>query len=248
MGYESEASRLLIGQITAPEDAAAFMEVGREAFGLDAADAVFTPRLLLAARRNGGVAIGAWVDGEPAAFVFGFCGYAADVGFYHYSQVAAVQRRFQGHGVGRRLKYAQADQARALGLRLMRWYFDPMRSRNAHFNLNVLGVVVRSMEPNIFGPELHGRDTGYPSHRLVAEWDLTAGQRKPPVEVATEMATVAVPQDWDDYRTRRGDSAARALLDQTCTDLEKAFSAGLQAVELRRRNAEWSEYVLVRYS
>lgn len=189
MADESAMGRLRIDDITDPGDAATFMELGRDVFGLRPSEPIFTPRLLLAARHNGGAAIGAWLNDEPAGFVLGFCGHADDVGFYHYSQVTAVGRRFQNAGVGRRLKLAQAEQARARGLRRMRWYFDPMRSRNAHFNLNVLGARVRVVLPNLFGLERHGRDEGLPSHRLVADWDLSPGATRPDHDALDEAAT-----------------------------------------------------------
>ncbi|GLY91080.1 GNAT family N-acetyltransferase [Actinoallomurus iriomotensis] len=246
MADESAIDRLRIGDITDPGDAAAFMDLSREVFGMDSADPVFTPRLLLAAGRNGGAAIGAWLDDEPVGFALGFCGHADDVGFYHYSQVSAVARRFQNLGVGRRLKLAQAEQARARGLRRMRWYFDPMRSRNAHFNLNVLGARVRVVLPNLFGLEQHGRDKGFASHRLVADWDLSLDARRADGDAPAEAATVRVPRDWDGYRARQGDAAARRLLQNTCSELETAFAAGLCAVALRDRDVDWSEYVMVR--
>jgi predicted GNAT superfamily acetyltransferase len=197
-------------------------------------------RLLRAIERNGGVTLGAWVDGQPAGFAFGFVAHAPGVGFYHYSQVAAVDDRFQGRGVGRALKLAQREKVRAQGLARMRWYFDPMRSRNAHFNLDVLGADAVALERNLFGPGT-GRDRGFHTHRLVAEWALDAGPA--PAAGGEAVARVAVPEDWEAFRAARPDEA-RERSDRVAAAFEDAFRRGLRAVGLRRTGDGDVEYLL----
>ena len=54
----------------------------------------------------------------------------------------AVAKDYQNKGVGARLKWAQRERALAKGGKLIKWTWDPMQARNAHFNLNRLGVTV----------------------------------------------------------------------------------------------------------
>ena len=199
-------------------------------------------RLLRAVQRNGGVALGAWVGEQPAGFVFGFVGHAPGVGFYHYSQVAAIDDRFQGRGLGRALKLAQRDQVLAQGLTRMRWYFDPMRARNAHFNLEVLGADAVALERDLYGPGT-GRDRGFGTHRLVAEWALDRGPRDSMAQPGHGEAAVAIPQDWDGLRSAEPE-AARARAEAVAAALEQGFARGLRVVGLRKAGAGTAEYVL----
>jgi predicted GNAT superfamily acetyltransferase len=130
------------------------------------------PRLLSALVRNGGSAVGL-VEGERlVAFAYGVHAHDAD-GDYHYSQSAAVAPDHQGLGLGRRLKQAQADVVRTGGVTTMRWAYDPVLGRNAHFNLDVLGARARwFVDDFYFRP---GTD------RVVVEWDLRGPPRPAPV-------------------------------------------------------------------
>lgn len=137
----------------------------REVFGYtDPAHGV-NPRLLSALAANGGSVVGVLTEaGHVVAFGYGFPGVDDDGNWYHYSQAAVVAPHAQGHGLGRRLKREQARIALAHGARHMRWAYDPVLGRNAHFNLDVLGARGRWFHPDFYGP---GTD------RLVVEWDLT---------------------------------------------------------------------------
>src|SRR5260370_13621384 len=42
---------------------------------------------------------------------------------------------------------------RSEGRKFIKWTFEPMRGRNAHFNLNRLGVVVRDYAVNFYGTD-----------------------------------------------------------------------------------------------
>src|SRR5213078_3727185 len=76
--------------------------------------------------------------------------------------------------------WAQRERARAEGRDYIKWTFEPMRARNAHFNLNRLGVVVREYAVNFYGtdystdPAEKGSVSGLDSERLFASWDLKA--------------------------------------------------------------------------
>ncbi|WP_136025765.1 MULTISPECIES: GNAT family N-acetyltransferase [unclassified Microbacterium] len=123
--------------------------------------------LLTALARNGGSAVGAFADdGGLIGFAYGFAGCDASGTHFHYSQAAAVDAAQQGRGVGQALKLAQRDVALRWGQQSMRWTFDPLLARNAHFNLSSLGAVGIAFERDYYARP----DTD----RLVVSWDLTA--------------------------------------------------------------------------
>ena len=237
------AGELVVGPATDARDLAAFVEVYRETFHLPPTDPGINYRLLTGIQRNGGAVIGAWVGGRPVGFVFGFLGHDPRVGYYHYSQAAAVLDGYQGLGIGRRLKLAQRDYVRAQGVTRMRWYFDPLRARNAHFNLNVLGADAVRFERDLFGPAGSGRDEGLATHRLVADWPLDPDPAAGPSTVDDMAPTIAVPADWEGYRQRHGPVAARAMQDRVAEEFGAAFAAGLRAVALRP-DGDSARYVL----
>jgi predicted GNAT superfamily acetyltransferase len=93
--------------------------------------------MLLAVARNGGVALGAFAGDEMIGFVFGFLGAGSRFGpeapaavrLKHHSHMLAVLPEWRDKGVGYALKLAQREAARAQGLRLMTWTYDPLESR-----------------------------------------------------------------------------------------------------------------------
>lgn len=122
--------------------------------------------LLTSLARNGGSAVGAYSpEGDLIGFAYGFAGSDEQGATYHFSQAAAVDPAHQGRGVGKTLKLAQRDVALGWGQRSMRWTFDPILSRNAHFNLSSLGAVGIAFVPDYYARP--GTD------RLVVAWDLT---------------------------------------------------------------------------
>lgn len=132
------------------------------------------PLLLKALVANGGTAVAATADhARLIGFAYGFPGRIVNQSFA-YSQAIFVDPAYQGVGLGRRLKLAQRDQALRLGFDTMRWAFDPMLARNAHFNLEVLGARGVGAMSAYYGSV--GTD------RLILEWDLTTENMSRPAE------------------------------------------------------------------
>lgn len=142
--------------------------------------------LLTALARNGGSAVGAFAeDGALIGFAYGFAGWEGHGEVFHYSQAAAVDASYQGRGVGRALKQAQRSVALRWGQRSMRWTFDPLLVRNAHFNLNALGAVGIAFERDYYARP----DTD----RLVVAWDLIDDR---PVHRPGSTAPTLGREDW----------------------------------------------------
>ncbi|QAY73504.1 GNAT family N-acetyltransferase [Agromyces protaetiae] len=136
----------------------------REVFAYADTDHSVNPKLLQGLVDNGGTALGVFTaDGRALGFCYGFSAIDAS-GLYHYSQATVIAASEQGRGLGRALKHAQADAARALGARSMRWTYDPALTRNAHFNLDVLGGVGIRFRHDYYGEP--GTD------RVVVDWPL----------------------------------------------------------------------------
>src|SRR5215218_6833547 len=180
------------------------VQLQREAFGLP--DLELSPRRhLIVSRRAGGWTLGAFAGDRMVGFVHHLAAvHGSEISVY--SHVMAVAKDYQNKGVGARLKWAQRQRALGEGRAFIKWTWDPMRARNAHFNLNRLGATVDTYAENFYGidyddPALTER-TGLPSDRLFATWNLNsprvvalAAGAAAPVE-AKPVMTVAIPAEW----------------------------------------------------
>ncbi|MCB1024523.1 MAG: GNAT family N-acetyltransferase [Acidobacteria bacterium] len=99
-------------------------------------------RHLIVTRHAGGFTLGAY-DGEKlVGFVLSLAAYMQNEKMI-YSHMAAIDPEYQNYGIGARLKWAQRERALIDGVRFIKWTFQPLRARNAFFNLEKLGAVVR---------------------------------------------------------------------------------------------------------
>ena len=121
---------------------------------------------------TGAILLGALVDGRVAGYVYSF---PADFGQgrTQHSHHLAVLPVYQGLGLGKKLKWAQRDEALKRGIELLTWTYDPMKARNANLNLHTLGAVGSTYLRNFYGetPTLR-LDDGVPTDRLLLEWRI----------------------------------------------------------------------------
>ena len=224
----------------------------REAFGLP--DLELSPRRhLIVARSAGGFTLGAFAGERMVGYVLNQIAVrrSHETGAEEtcgYSHMMAVAKEYQNRGVGARLKWAQRARVVAEGRRFIHWTWDPAQSRNAHFNLNRLGVVVRRYAVNYYGTDYStvtgkfGEPLGLDSDRLVAEWELDS----PRVEALARgeshgprgepEASVAIPTNWGAL-VREDPAAARAELLRVRAEFHAAFAAGLVCAGFERDDA-----------
>lgn len=174
------------------------VDLYRRVFEIGPKEEAVTPRLLSALGGHSGLVIGAYPEQDPdrpVGFAYSFLSRDEQTDtLYQYSQVAVVEPELQGRGLGRALKMGQRRACLAMGIGVMRWAFDPLRARNARFNTDVLGGVVRTFVPDFYGDATAGRDRGFATDRLIVDWELmdervlarAAGGRVEPAAVRAE--------------------------------------------------------------
>lgn len=238
------ADEPVVVALRSQSDLAEASELYRRVFGyVDPATAINT-RLLGSMVRYGGVALGAR-EGSGRMIAFGYGWTGLDHGRpFHYSQAVVIDPAWQSRGLGRRIKLAQRDLVLAEGITEMRWSFDPMLGRNAHFNLDVLGAVGHETVSGLFGP---GED------RLVVGWDLTGGRFGLPASIpglaAEEVPADAEPGDLVEVAPRRWVQVVPAIR-RPDPELGASVTAALMAdhrvpVSARRIDADRTGYLLV---
>jgi len=237
------ADEVVIRECTTMEEFDACVRLQREVFGLP--DLELSPRRhLIVARTAGGFTLGAFVGVELVGFALQQIA-LHDGRLSGYSHMAAVDERYQSRGIGARLKWAQRERTLREGRDFIKWTFDPMRARNAHFNLNRLGAVIRTYAANYYGTDyhaiagLHGEAYGLASDRLFAAWELSSprveafARGEQPQPASDPAASVEIPPDWG--ALMRDDAArAREELARVRTEFQQHFAAGLVCAGFER--------------
>ena len=193
-------------------------------WGWDDAD-LLPFRMFVVATKIGGQALGVYRDGSMIAFCVSIPGVKPDGKVYLHSHMLGVLPEYRNAGLGRQLKLRQRDDALARGIDLIEWTFDPLELKNAYFNIERLGAIVRRYVRNQYGistSRLHG---GIPTDRCVAEWWI----RKAPQQIPVSER-IDVPDEIEAARAQQAEIAAR---------FEDCFGRGLAVIGM-----EGSSYLL----
>jgi len=194
-----QPDNLEIRQLDQLEEFAAVVRLQREIWGYDDVE-LLPQRLFVVADKIGGQVLGAFANNKMVAFCLGIPGLKAGGKYYIHSHMLGVLPEYRNTGVGRRLKLEQRMWALNHDVDLIEWTFDPLQIKNAFFNIERLGVIVRRYVHNQYGTStsvLHG---SLPTDRLVPEWWI----RSPRVEAMisgksfdrpTAEARIAIPSN-----------------------------------------------------
>ena len=243
-----------IRQVRSIEEYDACVRLQREVFGLP--DLEISPRRhLIVSEQAGGWTLGAFADGKLVGFVHHLAAVHENE-IFGYSHMMAVTAEFQNQGVGTRLKWAQRERALREGRTFIKWTFEPVRARNAHFNLNRLGVVVKAYAVNFYGTDYATNPTerasgplGLDSDRLFASWEL----RSPRVEaladgreysVGQPEVTIEIPTDFSALLKSNPEAAKQESL-RIREEFLRAFSAAL-VCRAFERDEQRPRYLLYR--
>src|SRR6476620_7118656 len=127
------------------------VQIQREVFALPEAE-LSPVRHLVVTKNAGGFIIGAYDGDRLAGFVLSVPAYLRGERAF-YSHMTGVRSEYQSLGVGAKLKWAQREWALAEGVKYIKWTFEPVKARNAYFNLEKLGAIVREYKPNFYGTD-----------------------------------------------------------------------------------------------
>jgi predicted GNAT superfamily acetyltransferase len=219
----------------------ATLEVQQCVWGFSDGDCV-PPRLMIVAVEIGGLALGAFSHEKMVGFSVAFPGLSQPSGAgqskkYWHSHMTGVLPEWQNRGIGHSIKLRQREEALRADIDHIEWTFDPLEIRNAHFNIERLGVVARRFLPNQYGitsSRLHG---GLPTDRLVAEWHVASERVRSILQKESRKhveitRTIEVPECIADLRIN-DTLAAKEIQTQARQQIQEAFSQGLAMVGYR---------------
>jgi predicted GNAT superfamily acetyltransferase len=138
----------------------------------DPANPPITAELMRALTKAGNYVAGAYDGADLVGASVGFFGPPAHRELH--SHISGVSAAALGRDVGFALKLHQRAWARHRGVTAITWTFDPLVSRNAHFNIAKLGARPVEYLPDFYGGMTDGLNAGDASDRLLVRWDLTA--------------------------------------------------------------------------
>jgi len=227
---------MVIRQLTALSEYEQCLDLQRDGFGWSDAD-LMPVRFFVVTHHIGGLVLGVFEGEELVGFLSSIPAMRNRTPYWH-SHMLVVSHRFRNKGTGMLLKMAQRDHALQHGIQLIEWTFDPLESKNAYFNFEKLGVIVKRYYPNFYG-STSGVQGNLPTDRIVAEWWL---ERDRPA-LTGEIRRIAIPSDIQRIkRTALGE--ARGIQERLRYEFEKNLSEGFYAAAFSH-NAESSEYVFI---
>jgi predicted GNAT superfamily acetyltransferase len=233
-----------IRECTTLAEFAECVQVQREVFALPETE-LSPVRHLVVTKNAGGHSLGAWHGSRLAGFTLSVPAYI-DGRRAYYSHMTGIRAEYQNLGLGASLKWAQRARALDDGVDYIRWTFEPVKARNAFFNIEKLGASVSEYRINFYGtdygttPEMAGKHLGLDSDRLMADWELNdpvvaalaAGET--PMRIAmSPQAEIVTANDWPGL-VARDPTAAQAEQVRIREEFLTAFGRGLVVRGFRR--------------
>lgn len=186
MMSRAAAQQISIRDLKSIDDLSQLKAVEKEVWGM--ADEDTLPlTLAIACRAAGNIFVGAFDKDKDkdkdrrddkekdklVGFAFGFLAREHGQTTIH-SHMLAVLDAYRHLDLGLRLKQAQRERAMAMGIHEMTWTYDPLHSRNAHFNFSKLGVVSDTYKVDFYGPETSSMLHRNGTDRLWVRWILNS--------------------------------------------------------------------------
>ena len=222
------------------------VELQRAIWGFDEVE-LLPVRLFVTALKVGGQALGAFEGERMIGFCLAIPGIGAAGERYLHSHMLGVLAPYRNAGAGRMLKLAQREDALRRGIDLVEWTFDPLEIKNAYFNIERLGAIVRRFVPNQYGTTTSPLHAGLPTDRCIAEWRLSSPRVLSALggtaaDHSNATARIAVPSDIGSIK-RQDPNRARQILMRIREEFLEHLSKGLAVLGLER-TSENGQYLL----
>lgn len=209
------------------EEARAAVDVSRATWG---DTNVVPPEVFRAFQESGNLLQGAFRDDRLIGIAVGWFGRDED-GWHLHSHQLAVLPDVRSTGIGFALKMAQRAATLDAGVSRVRWTFDPMQSRNAHFNLAKLGARADAFHRDFYGDMPDELNAGDRSDRLVVRWDV---QPEPTgADADASDGHIPIPDDFAALKSADPEEAAR-LREDVAVELERVFAEGSEITGFTR--------------
>jgi predicted GNAT superfamily acetyltransferase len=225
-----------IRQLTEYQEFVDAVQLQKTIWGFDEID-LLPVRLFVTASKIGGHSFGAYDGDRMVGFCVAIPGIKPGAKSYLHSHMLGVMKEYRDAGLGRKLKLAQRDDALKQGIELIEWTFDPLEIKNAFFNIERLGAIVRRFVLNQYGTTSSPLNAGLPTDRLTAEWWLLREPQRP-----EPVARISITNDI--YKIKATDFARAREIQKRVADQFLEYFAKDLAVTGFERSAESGTYLL----
>ena len=236
------AGRETIRQLNQNHEFSEAVKLQKAIWGFDDID-LLPVRLSITASKIGGHSFGAYDGDRMVGFCVAIPGIKQGAKSYLHSHMLGVMKEYRDAGLGRKLKMAQRDDAIKQGIDLIEWTFDPLEIKNAFFNIERLGAIVRRFVLNQYGTTSSPLNAGLPTDRCTAEWwlqsDRVEGRETKRPEV---VARISITNDI--YKIKANDFARAREIQMRVADQFLEYFAKNLAVTGFERSAENGTYLL----
>ena len=183
------------------------------------------------ATQTGGQVLGAFDGPTMVGFTMALVGVHGKTPYLH-SHMTGVLPVYRDRKIGRALKLFQREEALSRDIRLIEWTFDPLEIRNAHFNLNRLGAIVRTYIPDFYGVTTSPLHRNLPTDRLLAEWHLDSKRTIAAINNLTPDPTEA-PATIHIPKLESTESSISTFQSKIRSDFQSWFSKRYAATSVR---------------
>lgn len=201
----------------------------KQIWGFEDAD-LLPLRFFVVATKVGGQVFGAFDGTDMVGFLIAIPGVKSDGSPYFHSHMMGVLEGYRNQGAGKQLKLNQRQDALARGIKLIEWTFDPLELKNAFFNIERLGAVIRRYVLNQYGTTTSALHGGLPTDRCIAEWHVASERVEAILEGRaihrSPAARIEVPSHIASIR-KSDPEAARAIQRQIGEQFQAELERGL---------------------
>jgi predicted GNAT superfamily acetyltransferase len=244
-----EADKIEVRKIVSIPDMEACVQLQQAVWQFRDLD-IIPRRMFAVANAVGGQVLGAWAAEQLIGYALAIPG-LRDGRTYFHSHMLAVAPEYRNRGVGKMLKLAQREDALARGIELIEWTFDPLEMKNAFFNIEKLGAIVRRYTPDFYGASTSPLHGNLPTDRLHAEWWLRTGRVRAlirgeelPKYSINETITVTYSRADSGGTLHPLPKMALESLMKLRREFVTAFSAGLTVLRFQNLSGESACYQL----
>jgi predicted GNAT superfamily acetyltransferase len=176
--------------------------------------------ILVAMNSNGGLVEIAKDNEKVVGFSLAFPGNHGGER-YLYSHMAGVLEEYRNKNIGYEIKMHQFAEARKMGYTEVRWTFDPMKARNAFFNVHKLGAYAYDYKINYYGIMGSLENEGVESDRIEAHKFLDREKfTSDRYEIGAQILNY--PKPWDSIEINGESIAVEVPTDLGRNDLDLA--------------------------
>lgn len=206
----------------------------------------------------GGIVAGGYVDDVLQACLISFPGFSKSGKPMHWSARLAVRPEYRDSGLGHDMKRYQRLACREMNVSDICWTYDPLESRNAHFNINKLGVHIEAYKRDVYGLSGSPLHRGIGTDRFLVRWDLNVPLKTQVFELNTiplfgESLGVSVLGLYkimipDNIQKIKEIAPETAVAHRQCTRylFEKAFEDGFCIVGFQRDASQNCAYYILK--